>query len=356
MSESQLSLPGKVLAHALELPEGLSQERWRGVGKQFGQIEGSIMWWIGDWLNYGERRWGEIYKEAIEITGKDYSTLVHAASMASKFELGRRRPNLTWSHHREVAALDPPIADTLLARAEQQDLSRNQVRQEVKQQKRAERQAIPPSLPAASDRFRVFNCAIDGLEVENGTVDCIITDPPYPKEFVPLYGTLAKQAIRWLKPGGSLIAMCGQSWLPQVLAELTAVDGMSYQWTLAYLTPGGQAVQIFPRHVNTFWKPLLWLVKGNYTGPWLGDVTKSDPNANDKRFHHWGQSESGMADIVMRFTSPGQVIVDPFCGGGTTGVVSVALGRFFIGADIDDEHVRTTLSRLHEVANAAAAA
>ena len=31
--------------------------------------------WIGDWLNYGERKWGEKYKEALEKTGYDYQTL-----------------------------------------------------------------------------------------------------------------------------------------------------------------------------------------------------------------------------------------------------------------------------------------
>jgi hypothetical protein len=42
-------------------------------------------------------------------------------------------------------------------------------------------------------------------------------------------------------------------------------DGpLEYLWTMAYLTPGGQATQVFPRKVNTFWKPILIYCKGAY--------------------------------------------------------------------------------------------
>lgn len=39
--------------------------------------------------------------------------------------------------------------------------------------------------------------------------DFIITDPPYPKEYLYLYETLASRASEWLKPGGAIIAMYG---------------------------------------------------------------------------------------------------------------------------------------------------
>lgn len=175
-------------------------------------------------------------------------------------------------------------------------------------------------------------------------VDWIITDPPYPREFLPVYADLAETAARILRPGGSLICMAGQSYLPQIVERLA--EHLTYQWTLAYLTPGGQATQLWERKVNTFWKPLLWFTKGEYEGPWVGDVTRSEVNDNDKRFHHWGQAESGMADIVRRFTKPGDLIADPFLGGGTTGIVALSLGRRFVGCDIDPAAIDATRSRL----------
>jgi len=162
---------------------------------------------------------------------------------------------------------------------------------------------------------------------------------------------LAELATYALKPGGSLFAMVGQSYLPEIMAYLGS--RLTYNWTLSYLTPGGQAVQLWQRKVNTFWKPVLWYVKGEYNGKWLGDVAKSSPNDNDKRFHFWGQSESGMLDLIERCSNPGDTILDPFCGGGTTGITALLANRLFIGADIDAGSVAIIKARLTEASHAA---
>jgi site-specific DNA-methyltransferase (adenine-specific) len=181
-------------------------------------------------------------------------------------------------------------------------------------------------------------------DIESGTVDAIVTDPPYPAEFLLLFADLAELAARALKPGGLCAVMVGQSYLPDVYRLMNRGD-LAYQWTLAYLTPGGQATQLWQRKVNTFWKPILVYVKGEYDGPWIGDVASSDVNDNDKNHHHWGQSESGMADLLDRLTRPGDLVCDPFLGGGTTAVVAHQLGRRFIGCDIDEAHITTTTER-----------
>jgi hypothetical protein len=46
--------------------------------------------------------------------GPKYQTCRNAASIANAFELSRRRDNLTFKHHAEVAALSPDEADALL--------------------------------------------------------------------------------------------------------------------------------------------------------------------------------------------------------------------------------------------------
>jgi hypothetical protein len=206
---------------------------------------------------------------------------------------------------------------------------------------------VPKDLPATTNCYRIIASEFQMADVPDASVDWIITDPPYPKEFLPIYGHLSAFAERVLKPNGSLICMVGQPYLPEIIVRLS--QRLDYHWTLAYETPGGQAVQLWERKVNTFWKPLLWFTKGKYKGDWIGDVCRSGVNDNDKDHHHWGQSESGMADIIERFTYPGQTICDPFCGGGTTGVVAVTMNRLFVGIDCDKEAVATTLLRLSEV-------
>ncbi len=176
------------------------------------------------------------------------------------------------------------------------------------------------------------------------TADVIITDPPYAKEYLPLFEDLSKLAAQVVKPGGLVVVMCGQSYLPKIHYQLE--KHLQYLWEAAYETPGGQSAQLWQRRVNTFWKPLLIYCNGDYDGKWFGDVVKSE--VKDKRFHEWGQSESGMADIVDRWSEVGDMVLDPFCGAGTTGVVAIQKGRRFIGIDNDKTVIDVARGRLVE--------
>jgi tRNA G10 N-methylase Trm11 len=93
-------------------------------------------------------------------------------------------------------------------------------------------------------------------------VDAVVTDPPYPKEFLPLYEGLAEASAKCLADGGLLAAMCGHVYLPQIFEMMGR--HLSYRWTVAYLTPGAQAAQIWPRRAIAFWKPVLVYSKGSH--------------------------------------------------------------------------------------------
>lgn len=196
------------------------------------------------------------------------------------------------------------------------------------------------------DHIDLYNLFCDDFRNIKTNCDVIITDPPYPKEYLPLYSDLAKFAKASLPAGGLLVVMCGQSYINEIYRTLD--EHLTYLWTAAHLTPGGQSVQVFPRKVNTFWKPLLIYSNGEYSGKWFGDVTKSDTNDNDKRFHEWGQSVSGMIDIVDRWSNPGDIVLDPFCGAGTTGIACMKKARKFIGIDIDHGKIDIAKGRIEE--------
>lgn len=240
---------------------------------------------------------------------------------------------------------DRPV-ESIVAHVQERDLSkyRKVLQDEKKQQRQVERVAgHRPSSPDCRVLLGdVSNWGPIGLGA--GSVDVVITDPPYNKDFLPTFEHLSAFSAFVLKDGGSLFAMAGQSYLPDVIHLLSSA--LDYHWTLAYLTPGGQSPQLWDRKVNSFWKPVLWFTKGEYDGKWLGDVVKSEVNDNDKDFHEWGQSESGMADLIKRATGEGDLVLDPFVGGGTTGRVALDLKRKFIGVDNDPESVRLSKQRL----------
>ena len=342
-----LAIHEKALATktGLVLASDTTYDEWEGVGKILGQVEGAVHWWIGDWLNFGEAEWGEMYTQALDETGYANGTLRKDKYIAGRFELFRRRNNLPWSHHAEVADMEEEDQEILLDKAEKEGWSNQRLRKEKRNYKRLKSLPSPEEMEQSS-KFQLIHDEFENAaqEIEPGSIDAIITDPPYPEEYLYLYGILAREAKRLLKPGGSLLVMTGQSYLPQIMEMMTAF--MTYQWTLSYLTPGGQSPQIWQRKVNTFWKPIIWFINGEYDGDWIGDVCKSAVNDNDKRYHDWGQSESGMTDLVHRFTYPGDLILDPFCGAGTTGIVSLEMGRRFIGIDKDRTAIETSASRI----------
>lgn len=257
-----------------------------------------------------------------------------------------------------LTELPKPEQAEVVARGEKEIIAQaNRIKAQRKAEAREERReriiekaaslsSLPPGIELLHGDFRTV------LTPEyDGSFDLIVTDPPYPKEYIDLYADLVTHAARLLKPGGSLLAMCGQSYFPEIIERVVASGMLTYQWTIAYLTPGGQSAQLWQRSVNTFWKPVLWFVKDEYAGDWIGDVVRSDTNDNDKRYHHWGQSESGMLRLMEKFTEPGMRILDPFVGGGTTAVASTRLVCSFVGVDVDAEAITTTRGRLAEVLN-----
>jgi len=186
--------------------------------------------------------------------------------------------------------------------------------------------------------------AKNAFDIEPQSIDAIITDPPYSKEYLPTYEHLATMAKHLLKPNGSLFVMIGQSYLFAIGDILS--KHLDYHWELCYLTPGGQAPHLWIKNVNAFWKPILWFSKGTYGGDCVGDVIESHVNDNDKDFHDWGQSESGMADLIEKVTHPGDLILDPFMGGATTGAVALPTGRGFLGLDNSLDAIKTAMVRL----------
>jgi DNA methylase len=252
-----------------------------------------------------------------------------------------------------IARLPEPEQKRVAALSDKEIVARaNALKREQKAQRQAARKVqieqAAASVPAAAERYTLHHASfIDGAAVEAESADFIITDPPYPAEYLDLFNGLGTFANHALKPGGLAVVMVGQTYLPEILAHLGR--HLTYHWTMAYVTPGGQAVQQFPRHVNAFWKPVLIYSKGEYAGQWFGDVAKSDTNDNDKEHHYWGQSASGMRDIMRRFVRPNDLVIDPFLGGGTTAVVALEMGARFIGFDIDGDAIAATKARIGDI-------
>ena len=71
-------------------------------------------------------------------------------------------------------------------------------------------------------------------------------------------------------------------------------------------------------------------------------------NSPDKNYHHWGQSVNSHRYYIDCLGSPGDLVLDPFCGGGTTGIACAVLDRRYLLFDLDPVAIKTTAARLND--------
>lgn len=143
-------LSGYLRASALCLPEGLDQGRWRDIVYQLIAMEHGAPWWLGDALRYGERVYGETYSQVTETTGYAVQTLKNAMWVAGRFESSRRRDDLSFAHHAEVAALEPLVADAWLDLAWEESLTVKELRGRLREARGQQGDNLAAPLPPAT--------------------------------------------------------------------------------------------------------------------------------------------------------------------------------------------------------------
>lgn len=175
-------------------------------------------------------------------------------------------------------------------------------------------------------------------DISDQSIDVILTDPPYPAEFLPLWTDLALFAKRVLRKDGVLLAMSGQFHLPEVISRLS--EHLTYRWVIAYVTAGPGTV-VHAAKVQSMWKPVL--VYGSKSQR-MGDLASSP--SPEKSNHKWGQSDVGLESILRLVAEPGMTVCDPFVGAGSSAVAALKLGCSFIGAEIDEKHYENATGRI----------
>lgn len=230
---TSLSLPPGVTETHLPIAKNTTIDQWAAIGEALGRVNRASAWWIGDWVNFGENRYGEAYSQYIEATGLDYSTLAAYAHVARQFEFLRRRKTLSFSHHREVASLEPSEQDEWLDRAEAEELGKSDLRRAIRERR-----------------------VVDAPPPPEGKYRCIVIDPPWPIEKIVReerpkqgpaldYPTMTLEAIGEL-PIGELADDIGchiylwvtHKFLPAGLALLEKW-GARYECSLTWVKPVG---------------------------------------------------------------------------------------------------------------------
>ncbi len=120
-------------------------EEWEAAFTWAQQVEKASPFWVGDLIEYGEHRYGEKYAQALDLTTASYGTLANAAYVARNVQISRRRENLPFAMHQEVAPLPAAEQDVWLDKCEAEGLSQKQLRIQIRVAK-AESEGHPVEL------------------------------------------------------------------------------------------------------------------------------------------------------------------------------------------------------------------
>jgi len=189
-------------------------------------------------------------------------------------------------------------------------------------------------------------------KLKPNSLDIIVTDPPYPRTGIPLYGDLSRFAKRHLKPGGLCVAYAGKYFLPEVMVELGRE--LEWVWEIAIIQTS-HPTRTFPKKIFGEYRPALVFSKGPYKPTqWMHDVieTKQTP---EKELHRWQQSLDPVKQIIAMTSKRGDLICDPFACSGTTGVAALNLGRSFVGCEINPKSARVGADRIRQFVESQAA-
>lgn len=130
---SELNLPKcRMFPTHLEIEDGATMAELSLIGESLFAVHGASPVWIGDWLNTIEKRYGETYTQAVEITKLDVDTLAHYKSVMGRVPPTNRVEGLNYSHYRCVAKLPPEDQRPRLQTALDLNLTVSQFRQHIR--------------------------------------------------------------------------------------------------------------------------------------------------------------------------------------------------------------------------------
>ena len=197
----------------------------------------------------------------------------------------------------------------------------------------------------------------DGIDVVHGdcfdadlepeSVDAVVTDPPWGSNRGELWSELAEFAERVLKDGGYCVTYVGKGPMFDHANRLN--EHLEYRWLPTINLKSGSPL---PNHgLWDGYRPVLLFQKPPTS--WPDDFLGSDlidGSGREKDGHEWQQSVGELTPILEWLTDPGDTVLDPFAGSGTTLVACSRNDRRAIGIEKDEEHVDTIHERLADEA------
>jgi site-specific DNA-methyltransferase (adenine-specific) len=215
-------------------------------------------------------------------------------------------------------------------------------------------------------------------EIPDKSIDLVLTDPPYSnqthtgmrstkngddpsstidfnsvnsEEIIKIFSSISPKSKRWI--------ISFMDWRFMHLFEQTPPKdtrfirfGVWYKKTTCPQFTGDRP--------GTGWEAILFLHKQGgkmyWNGGGCGSSVYSFNNARGDSFflpsnHPTEKPVKLLVKLITQFTDPGDTVLDPFLGSGTTAIACKRTGRNFIGIEKEPKYVEIALKRLEKVNN-----
>lgn len=219
------------------------------------------------------------------------------------------------------------------------------------------------------------NC-IDVLKISpDKSVDCIVTDPPFglgmfksgdatggsrlaesaghmydddPATIMDMLDQVFMHCARVLKNDGHAYVFFHHTKYEPVFLILRKHFGTCEETPIIWIknTPGiGDP--------NTTWvyayEPCFWVNKGRHlVKPQAFNYLKCDTVSPNKKIHPTQKPDALLRHIISASCLPGEIVLDPFAGSGSTLVAASQLGCRFIGIEKEEKFHRAAVDRISE--------
>lgn len=198
--------------------------------------------------------------------------------------------------------------------------------------------------------------------VPDGSVDMICTDPPFGMDYQSNRRTVKEQHAK-------IAGDKDLDWLPEFVEESHRVarDGTAHYFFCSF-----HKIDIFKQQLERKFKVknlLVWEKNNHGTGDLKGDFApkaefcwfvhkgrallrgKRDPNifrfARTQNELHPTQKPVDLIEyLIEKFSDPGQTVLDPFAGSGTTAVAAERSGRRWICIERDESYYLNACARV----------
>ena len=208
---------------------------------------------------------------------------------------------------------------------------------------RVKQDAIERLSESEAQSFGITHCSL--VEWDAPQCQLVFTDPPYHDKHVDRFRELGEFAMSHLDAGRFLCTYTGKLRLADCVNAILE-SGMEWVWIFSVFHPFSKEKHLGGVYnIAENWRPVLVFRKPGpvWTPTFQQDVVRGE---RSKSHHDWSQDEQTPEQLIQSYSVPSEIVLDPFCGGGTTPLVAKRVGRKCFACDADIAAVAMATDRI----------